>query len=97
MPYLVLERLLLIIDFDTDTEGLISKESFLLNFRNKLFVKESQQRNIIKLVFDIYDFDNDGIINRSDLITIFSVVFSYNFYYDYNNNSKKMYDGLSSK
>jgi Ca2+-binding EF-hand superfamily protein len=26
----------------------------------------------IKLIFDIYDFDNDGLINPNDIITIIS-------------------------
>lgn len=26
----------------------------------------------IKLIFDIYDFDNDGMINQNDIITIIS-------------------------
>lgn len=67
MPGLLAERIFAIID--RDKNSYLSQEEFLDGF---LIFYCSKFEEKLKLCFDIYDFDNDGLISQKDIITIIS-------------------------
>ena len=67
LPGLIAERLFTVLD--SDANGYLSQKEFLagmLLFYCSTFDEKQ------KLVFDIYDFDNDGLIKQDDVVTIMS-------------------------
>lgn len=67
LPGLIAERLFFIMD--RDKNNYLSQDEFLSGF---LCFYCSDFDEKIKLIFEIYDFDNDGLINQNDIITIIS-------------------------
>lgn len=67
LPGLVAERLFSILDVDKNSY--LSEDEFLNGF---LTFYCSNFNEKMKLCFDVYDFDNDGLITQKDIITIIS-------------------------
>jgi len=61
------ERLFSILDKDADE--ILSKEEFIEGL-GRLFTSDFKQN--VKIVFDLFDFDNDGFITSEDLLTLLS-------------------------
>jgi Ca2+-binding EF-hand superfamily protein len=53
--------------FDPKNKGFVSKESFLVTCQRLLSLEAEQK---IKLVFDLIDFNSDGVIERDDIWTL---------------------------
>lgn len=67
MPGLLGERIFCV--FDRNKNNYLDQQEFLsgmLNFYCSTFEDK------IRLIFEIYDFDSDGLINKNDIITIIS-------------------------
>ena len=65
LPGLLAERLFAV--FDVDHNGYLSSKEFLTGL---LRIYCSQFNQKMKFVFDIYDFDNDQYITKTDITTI---------------------------
>ena len=67
LPGLLAERLFTVLD--KNKNNYLCQEEFLTGM---LTFYCSSFNDKIKFIFDIYDFDNDGFINKSDIVTIIS-------------------------
>ena len=65
LPGLLAERLFAV--FDIDKDGYLNSKEFLTGLL-RIYCSQFDQK--MKFVFDIYDFDNDSFITRSDITTI---------------------------
>ena len=69
MPGIIAERVANL--FDPDHDGYFTEQDFI-EIACKLLSKKFEDN--IRLVFEIYDFDNDQIISREDIRTVLSYV-----------------------
>ena len=69
MPGIIAERVANL--FDLDHDGYFTEEDFIA-VACRLFSKKFEDN--IRLVFEIYDFDNDQIISREDIRIVLSYV-----------------------
>lgn len=81
IPTLVAERLWYVLFNEKDKEAsedleYISKEKFQSGFE-RIFPKEDNQRDIIKIIFEMYDFDNNSYINQNDIYVLMNVCQTY--------------------
>jgi Ca2+-binding EF-hand superfamily protein len=67
LPGLIAERLFVILDVDTN--NYLSQDEFLTGM---LVFYCSDFDEKVKLIFNVYDFDQDGLISEQDIITIIS-------------------------
>jgi hypothetical protein len=67
LPGLLGERLFAV--FDTNKNNYLDKEEFL---NGMLMFYCSDFDDKIKMIFKIYDFDNDGLVSQTDIITLIS-------------------------
>ena len=65
LPGLLAERLFAV--FDVDHNGYLNSKEFLTGLL-RIYCSQFDQK--IKFVFDIYDFDNDQYVTKSDIITV---------------------------
>ena len=65
LPGLLSERLFAVLDKDSD--GYLTTKEFLTGLL-RIYCSQFDQR--MKFVFEIYDFDNDGLITKTDITTI---------------------------
>ena len=56
--------------FNKDKDDLITKNNFIRICQNKFYIYPTEKQ--IKLVFDRYDLDNDGILNSSEFLKMIS-------------------------
>ena len=66
---MIVERLFVV--FDANSDGYLSSEEFI---RNLYIFFTNEINNKLKLVFRLYDFDNDGFISKEDVRLILSYV-----------------------
>jgi len=69
MPGIIAERVFTL--FDKNKDGYAGKDEFIAAACRLLSRKFEDQ---IKIVFEIYDFDDDGIISREDIRVLLSYV-----------------------
>lgn len=69
LPGIILDRLFIV--FDTNKNGFIDLDEFC-NGMGTLFTENFD--NLVKFIFNFYDFDNDGKISKEDIRTILSYV-----------------------
>ena len=69
---IILDRLFKI--FDRDGDGLLNRVEFILGMK-KLYSQCTSFKSLSKLIFKIYDFDQDGKISKDDVKLILSHVF----------------------
>ena len=81
LPGILSERLFAVLD--KDNNGILGEEEFTKGML-KLFSKGKSLNSLAKLIFKIYDFDNDGIICKEDV----KLVLSYIALYDINGKYK---------
>ena len=65
LPGLLAERLFTV--FDVDHDGYLNSKEFLTGLL-RIYCSQFDQK--MKFVFDIYDFDNDHLISKTDITTI---------------------------
>jgi len=56
--------------FNKDKDDLITKNNFIQICQNNFYIYPTEKQ--IKLVFDIYDLDNDGILNSNEFLKMIS-------------------------
>ena len=61
LPIFISEKIFMV--FDEDKDGFLSSEEFIIGM-NKLY--NGNYQDIIKLIFDILDFNHDGLIEKED-------------------------------
>ncbi len=69
MPGIIGERFFTL--FDQNKDGYANREEFISSARRLLSQKFEDN---IKVVFEIYDFDNDGLVSREDIRVLLSYV-----------------------
>lgn len=78
MPYLISERLLTCLEIDS-SKSQFSVEDFKINI-SRLFImnEDYDQIDLLKLVYDIYDFNKDRKLYKEDVSKIWSSILLYN-------------------
>ncbi len=71
MPCLIIERIVKALKIPENSNYQYSIQDFEFYFSH-LFVTETTQTNLLKIIFDIYDFDFDGKICKNDILIIFN-------------------------
>lgn len=69
MPGIIAERVFTL--FDKNKDGYAGKEEFIMA-ACRLLSKKFEEN--IKAVFEVYDFDNDGIVSREEIRVLLSYV-----------------------
>ena len=64
LPFIISKRIFKL--FDTNNNTYLTKESFSDGFYNLYFNKDIEFK--LKLIFDLFDFNEDGTISRIDIL-----------------------------
>ena len=74
IPGILIERLFAV--FDTNNDGVLDKSEFTAGMQ-RLFLKENSFDSLARFIFEFYDFDKNGKINKEDVRLVLSYLPSY--------------------